>query len=504
MLLQKEETLNTVMPKLKADVVVVGAGVMGSAIARELSKYQVDVILIDRNEDVGGEASLANNASVICGYDFVPGSLDSQMAVAASPMFDKLAKDLDIHFERIGALQVALTEEEMDTLVETHQLALKNGVYDVELISGDEARRMEPNLSEYVLGAMVIPRQAIIDVFGLVVAYTENAADNGVRLMLGTKALEIRKENGVVRSVVTTRGEIETRFVVNAAGLHADALAQTAGICDFENYPRKGEFFVLDKKLPYKPKHIIASVPTALSRGKLLTPSVEGNLLLGPTADNIKDKSDTATSRQGLAEVLADVQKKIPAVSSRDSVTQFTGLRPKRIPDELSIRAVKGVSGYIEANGSSAGVTVSPAAAVYTAELLKRERLALVRKPDFNPIRRSIRKFGGATPGEREALIKEDSRYANIICRCEIVSEAEIVEAISRGASSVDAIKRRLRAGMGRCQGGFCLPRVIEIMARELHVPAEQIRKNEPGSEYLTGPNKQIFGERGNHELLSV
>lgn len=483
--------MKTAKEKMKADVVVVGAGAIGSAIARELSKYQLDVILLERNEDVGGNASKANGGSIICGYDFEPGSMDSILGVAASPMFDQLSKDLDVDFKRIGLIQVAMSEEDMEFLEKAQETAIANGVYDTELITAEEVRRMEPTLSEKIVGGMYVPRQAIIDVFELVIAYAENAKANGVTIMTSTKAQGIHKENGQVCGVLTDLGEIETKFVVNACGLYADELAHSAGIHDFENYPRRGEFYLLDKNLPYSPKHIIAPVPNKLSRGKILTPTIHGNILLGPTADNIQDKSDTATTIDGLAEVLREVREKVPNINPRDSVTQFSGLRPKRTPDEMVIRAVEGVHGYVEANGSSAGVSISPTAAVYVVNLLRKEGLKLVRNPDFNPIRKSIRKFRDASPEEQDEMIREDPRYANIICRCETVSEAEIVEAIHRGAHSVDAIKRRLRAGMGRCQGGFCSPRVIEILARELDVPAEQVRKNELGSEFLVSQNKQ-------------
>jgi len=478
-----------------ADVVVVGAGAIGSAIARELSKYQLDVVLLEKNEDIGGNASKANGGSVICGYDYQPGSLDGLLGVAANPMFDQLTKDLDVDFKRIGLIQVAMNEEDMKFLKDARQNAIANGVFDTELLTKEEVLKMEPTLSSNIVGGLYVPRQAIVDVFELVIAYVENARDNGVKVYTGTKAKGIHKEDGKVQGVYTDQGEIKTKFVVNAGGLFADEFAKTAGISDFENYPRKGEFYLLDKNLPYSPKRIIAPVPNALSRGKLLTPTVHGNILLGPTADNIQDKTDTSTTFEGLEVVLKEVREKVPAINPRDSVTQFSGLRPKRTPDEMVIRTVDGVYGYVEANGTSAGISISPAAAIYVVNVMEKAGLQLVRKQDFNPIRKGIKMFRDATPEEQDELIKKDPRYANIICRCETVSEAEILEAIRRGARSVDAIKRRLRAGMGRCQGGFCSPRVIEILSRELNIPPEEVRKNEPGSEFLIGENKKSVGE---------
>lgn len=478
------------MWKEKVDVVVIGAGAIGSAIARELSKYRLDVVLLEKNEDIGGDASKSNSATIICGYDSPPGTLESKLAVASNPMFDKVCEQLDVEFKRIGAFQLAFREEELAVLEENQQKAIANGVYDTELISGDEARKMEPQLSEEVKGALYIPRESILNVFELLTAYVENAVENGVTLMTSTKALSINQKDKRVISVTTDKGTIQTEFVINAAALYADELAKTVNLCDFQNYPRKGEMFVLDKNLPYAPKYILAPIPTPVTRGKLITPSVDGNLIVGPTAVNLKDKTDKSTTAEGLQSILDDVRRMIPAVNPKDSVTQFAGLRPARNPAGYSIRAFKELYGYIEVNGISQGVSCSLAVSVYVRNLLKEQGLSLVRKADYNPYRKKIVKFSECCREEQERLIQENPKYGNIICRCETISEAEIVEAIHRGARSVDGVKRRVRAGMGRCQGGFCSPRVVEILARELGVPPEQICKNEPGSELLIGKNR--------------
>lgn len=478
------------MQKNKADVVIVGAGAIGSALARELSKYKLDVVLLEKNEDIGGDASKGNSATIVCGYDAPPGTLESKLAVASNPMFDLVCEQLDVDFKRIGTLQVGYTDEDMKILEKNKERAFANGVYDTEVLNAEEVHKMEPALSDEVKGALYVPREGIVNVFDLLVGYVENAVDNGVTLMTSTKALSINRKDGKVFSVETDKGEIETRFVVNAAALYADELAKTVDLCDFRNYPRKGEFFVLDKNLSYAPKHVIAPIPTPVTRGKLLTPSIEGNLLVGPTAENIEDKEDKATTREGLQSILNDVCKMVPQINSKDSVTQFASLRPAREPAGYSIRAFESLYGYIEANGISQGISCSLAAAVYITNLLKEQGLKLEKKQNFNPYRRRIIRFCECTPEVQEKLIEENPKYGNIICRCEKISEAEIVEAIHRGARSMDAVKRRVRAGMGRCQGGFCGPRVVEILARELGCLPEQICKNEPGSELLTAINK--------------
>jgi glycerol-3-phosphate dehydrogenase len=478
------------MQTYQTQVVVIGAGAVGSAITRELSKYNVDVILIEKNEDIGGDASKSNSATIVSGYDSPPGTLESRLSVASNPLFDKAVKELDVPFERIGAIQVGFSESDVEVLRQNRKKAIANGVFDVELLGGDEVRRLDPVLSKEIKAGLFIPREGIINVFELLVAYVENAVANGVRLFTSTRAKEITAENGQVKSVITDDSEIFTEYVINAAAVHGDEIAKTVGLCDFRNYPRKGEFFVLDKNLPYKPNHIIAPIPTPLTRGKLLTPSIDGNLLVGPTAVNLVDKDDHSTSAEGLAEILREVRKMIPEINPRDSVTQFAGLRPARDPAEYSIRAFKSLHGYVEVNGISQGVSCSLATGVYVTELLSDEGLCLIRKDNFNPCRRVITRFAESTRKEQERLVRQNPKYGNIICRCETISEAEILEAISRGARSMDAIKRRLRVGMGRCQGGFCGPRIVDILARQLNLPAESIRKNEPGSELLACKNK--------------
>lgn len=474
----------------QTDVVVVGAGAIGCALARELSKYDVDVMLVEKKEDVGGDASRSNSATIVSGYDCPPGSLESYLSVHSNPMFDKVTKELDVEFKRIGAIQVAFTDEDVEVLKKNKKKAIENGVFDVELISGGKVREMEPSLSKDIKAGLYIPRESIVEVFDLLVAYVENAVDNGVRLLTSTKVERITTENGAVKSVLTDKGEILTKYVVNAAALYCDEIADTVGKKYFRNYPRKGEFYVLDKNLPYATKHMIAPIPTPITRGKLITPSMEGNLLIGPTAVNLEDKEDKSTTKEGLDSIFEDIRKMLPDVNPRDSVTQFAGLRPSRDPAEYSIKAFDDLKGYIEVNGITQGVSCSLAAGVYVTELLEENGLELVRKDNYNPYRKKMKLFRECTKEEQAELVKQDIRYGNVICRCETVTEAEICEAIRRGAHSVDAIKRRLRAGMGRCQGGFCGPRVVEILARELHIDPTEVCKNEKGSEMLVSLNK--------------
>lgn len=479
------------MPK-ETDVVIIGAGAVGSAIARELSKYKVDVILLDKNEDVGGDATKSNSAIIHTGYDAKPGTLESELVVAANPMYDKLTRELDVPFERTGAILVAVTEEEKEALPDIIEKSYKNGVYDIRYLTPEKIKEREPNITDRVKGGVLILREGIIDPFILTIAYAENAYKNGVEVMLSTEVTDIYTENNQVKSVQTTNGEIKTKYVINAAGVRCDEISEMFGLCDFEEYPRRGEFYILDKEVPYQLNHIILPVPTKLTKGKLITPTIHGNLLLGPTAENLEDKTDKSVTEEGLRSIIDDVKKRVPDVTPADSIKQYAGLRPTREPEGYFIETYD-LKGFVGLSGiRSTGLTSSPTVAKYVVNLLKNDGLTLLPDSNFNPNREGITKFRELSWEKREELINQDPRYGHLVCRCEHVTEAEIIQAINRpiGAKSVDAVKRRVRAGMGRCQGGFCKPKVVKILARELGVSETTIRKNEEGTEIISKKNR--------------
>jgi len=398
--------------------------------------------------------------------------------------------------KRVGMIYVAQDADELKQLDGIRKQAIRNGSFNIEQLTAEKVHELEPSVNTSIVGGLLVPNEAIVDVMELMLANVENAMDNGVEVMVSTRVerINVDEKEHCVKSVTTDKGDIECEYVINAAAIYADEIAKTVGLCDYRNYPRTGEFYVLDKKLPYAPSHIIAPLPTPLSRGKLITPTINGNMLIGPSAVNGWDKEDTKTDKPTLDSVLDDCRKMIPAIDPRDSVTQFTGVRPAICPKtDWRVRANEACKGYIEAVGISQGISGSPGVAKYIVEILDDEGLKMVPKDEWNPERKAIKRLARMTDEERDAAIKEDPLYGNVICRCETVSESEIIQAIHRGpgARSVDAIKRRLRAGMGRCQGGFCGPRVIEILARELGVPAEEICKNEKGSEMLACVNRK-------------
>ena len=478
---------------LKTDVVVIGAGAVGCAVARELSKYEIDVIVVEKNEDVGGDASKSNSAIIHTGYDATPGTLESQLVVAANPMYDEIARDLDVPFARIGAILPAITQEQYEKLPAIKEKAFNNHVYDVEFKTGEELLAMEPNLNPEVKGGLYIPRESIIDPFILVQAYAENAHANGVEFLLSTKVTGIKTENGKIKSVETTAGEIETRYVINCAGLYCDEIAEMVGKAEYKVVARKGQFYILDKNTSCQVNHIVLPIPTKVTKGKLMCPTIHGNMLVGPTAEDQESKTDKSTSTEGLNSIAVDVRNLVPGVNLRETITQYSGLRPNRNPEGLHFDMYDDLEGYVNLSGvRSTGLTLSAAMGDYVVQQMMNHGLELTFKKNFVSKRKGIVKFSECSPEEQEALIKENPLYGNIVCRCETVTEAEILDAIHRplGARSMDAVKRRVRAGMGRCQGGFCGPKVIEILARELKCDPTEVNKNNAGSYMVTGATR--------------
>lgn len=477
----------------KMDVVIVGAGAVGCAVARELSKYEISVIVVDQNEDVGGDASKSNSAIIHTGYDASPGTLESQLVVAANPMYDKIAEDLDVPFARIGAVLPAITDEQYEQLPGIQEKAFRNRVYDVEFKTREELLEMEPNLNPEVKGGLYIPRESIIDPFILVQAYAENACANGVEFRLGTQVTGIETEQGKIKRVLTTAGEIETKYVINCAGLHCDDIAAMVGKADYKVVPRKGQFFILDKNTSCKVQHIVLPIPTKVTKGKLMCPTIHGNMLVGPTAEDQESKVDKSTTARGLESITADVRNLVPNVNIRDTITQYSGLRPNRVPEGLHFDMYDDLEGYINLSGvRSTGLTLSAAMGKYVVQQMQYHGAGLIFKNNFVEKRKGIVKFSECSREEQERLIQENPLYGNVICRCETITEAEILQAIHRplGARSMDAVKRRVRAGMGRCQAGFCGPKVLEILARELGCDPTQINKNNPGSYMVTGKTR--------------
>ena len=476
------------MKEKNFDVVVIGGGVTGCAFARELSRYNLNTCVVEREEDVCSGTSKANSAIVHAGHDAVPGSLKAKFNVEGNRMMEDLAEELDFEFKRNGSLVLCFAEEDRPALEELYQKGIKNGVPDLKIITGDEVRAMEPNVSEQVVAALYAPTGGIVCPFGLTIALAENACDNGVEFIFNTEIKEIRKaESGY--ELEADEMLLKASYVVNAAGVYADVLHNMVSEKKLHITPRKGDYCLLDKEAGNHVSHTIFQLPGKLGKGILVTPTIHGNLLTGPTAKDIEDKEATATTAQELAEITQKASVSVNNIPFRLVITSFCGLRAHEDGDDFVIGEADDAPGFFDAAGiESPGLTSAPAIGVYVANLIA-EKAGAGKKENWNGKRKGFIRPEKMTREERAALIKERPEYGTIICRCEGVSEGEIMDAINRtlGAVSLDGIKRRVRQGMGRCQAGFCTPRTMEILARERNMKMEDICKNAPGSNMLTG-----------------
>jgi glycerol-3-phosphate dehydrogenase len=472
------------------DVAVIGAGVVGAAICRDLSRYRIRVALIEKECEVSFGTSKANSGIIHAGFHSAPGTLKARLAVAGNREFDRLADELGFPFERRGEMVVAFTEEEIQLLQSLYRQGVQNGVNYMELIGRERALEMEPNLSPDLLGALYAPTAGIIGPYDYCFALVENSIQNGVDLLLGERVVWIGKAGWRGLQIETESGsKLSAHFVVNAAGLHADEVASYVGITDFKILPRKGEEYLLDRRVGGLIKRVVFPVPTAVSKGMLVIPTVDGPVMVGPTADDIDNKMDFSTTREGLKRVFEHAQKMVPAIRSTDVITSFVGIRPVATGGDFIIGETK-VPGFINVAGiQSPGLTASPAIATLVRETLLKQGLKLEVDPSFNPRRKPFVKIRRSVEqGDFDAvrrIVERDNKYSRIVCRCENVTEAEVIEAIRRGHVTLDGIKYATRAGMGRCQGGFCTYRVMKIINRETGIPFERITKKGPGSEIV-------------------
>lgn len=473
------------------DVIVIGAGVSGSATARELSRYDLKVGVLEKEEDVCCGTSKANSGIVHAGFDARPGSLMAKMNVRGNQMMEQLAEDLDIPFERNGSLVLCFAKDEMERLKKLKKQGEENGVKRLQILSGEEVRRMEPDLSKEVYAALYAPTGGIVCPFELNLALAENACQNGAEFYFDTAVEQIEKTEGGYR-IHAGEKTYETRCVVNAAGVYADVFHNMVSEKKIRITPRKGEYYLLDKKAGTTVYHTIFQIPGAYGKGVLVTPTTHGNLLVGPTAVDIEEKEGTNTTKTGLDEVAQKAMRSVPNLPLRQVITSFAGLRAHEDGHEFIIREVEDAEGFFDCAGiESPGLTSAPAIGEMVAQILK-EKMNLEEKEDFIATRKGVLDPNTLSKEERMELIKEKPEYGNIICRCEMVTEGEIMDAINRplGAKSLDGVKRRTRAGMGRCQAGFCSPRTMEILARERHVSMFEITKSGGDSKIVTGTNK--------------
>lgn len=471
------------------DVAVVGAGVIGSLIARELSRYNIKIALVEKHNDMAMGTSKANSAIVHAGFDAKPGTLKAKFNVEGTAMMPELCKILSVPFKPIGSLVVAFSEEEKATLNELLERGKANGVPGLEIYDAEKLRKKEPSISAEAVAALMAPSAGIVCPYELTVAATENAVVNGVDFI---RNFEVKKIDfdGEEFTVCGDNNMIKTKYIINAAGVFCDEIAALIGDTSFHTTPRKGEYMLCDKSVGSLAKHTIFQCPSKMGKGILVTPTVDGNLLIGPSALDIEDKEDVSTTSAALSSILQTAKKSVPCLTSREVITSFAGLRAHCDRDDFIIEQSKKNSRFINVAGiESPGLSSAPAIAVYVKNMVV-GAISCEEKPNFNPIRKEPVRFRHMSNEERKALIKENPAYGRIICRCETITEGEILDAIHApaGARDVDGVKRRTRAGMGRCQGGFCGSKVVELLARELGVEINEITK--------FGGNSKILYER--------
>lgn len=470
------------------DVIVIGAGVTGCAIARELSRYEWKVTVLERASDVCEGTSKANSGIVHAGFDARPGTLKAKLNTEGNAMMEALSEELDFPFRRNGSLVLCLEEKDRGKLQKLYEQGVANGVKELRILEREELKRLEPNVSGNAVAALYAPTGGIVCPFGLTIALAENAAVNGVEFQLNTEVQSVERTADGYR-VTTGRGVLESRAVINAAGVYADRFHNMVSGEKLHIIPRKGEYCLMDKTAGNFVNHTIFQLPTVYGKGVLVTPTVHGNLLVGPTADDVEDTEALNTTAEGMEAVLTRGALSVNGLPVKQIITSFAGLRAHEEKGDFVIGQAADAPGFFDAAGiESPGLTCAPAIGVLLAEQLQ-TYLPAEKKKSFIAGRKGIPSMALASDGERQRLIQENPLYANVICRCELVTEGEIVDAIRRplGAVTLDGVKRRTRAGMGRCQAGFCSPSVVEILARELGRDAGEICKNEPGSGLLTG-----------------
>lgn len=464
------------------DVVIIGAGVIGCSVARELSRYKLKVVVVDKNNDIGEGTSKANSGIVHAGFDAKAGSRKAKLNLEGNQMMEGLAKELDIPFRRNGSIVLCFSAEEREQLEKLYQNGILNKVPALQILNKEEVKNMEPNISEEVVAALYAPTGGIICPFTLTLALAENAASNGVEFLLEhevSKIEKIPKDNTFIYHIETNSESLESKVVINAAGVYADVFHNMVSKNKIHITARKGEYCLLDKVASKIVDKTIFQMPSAMGKGVLVTPTVHGNLLIGPTALDIQNKDMNNTTAAALEEVIQKARHSIKQLPTSKIITSFSGLRAHEQGNDFILGEVEDSPGFIDAAGiDSPGLTCAPAIGKYISDIILR-LIPADRKENFIGTRIGIHSVLELSEEERNSRIKTNPAYANVICRCETITEGEILEAIHRplGAKTMDGIKRRTRAGMGRCQSGFCTPKIMKILARELKVDITEITK---------------------------
>ncbi len=474
------------------DIAIVGAGVVGAMVAREMMRYGMSVCILERDYDVSMGSTRANSAIVHAGFDAKEGSLKARLNVRGSEMMEHVAEELGVKYNRCGSLVVGFTAEDRATLEELRVRGEKNGVDGLRVLERDELVKIEGGVGDDVICALYAPTGAIICPYELTVAAIGNAMDNGAALMTEFCVEKIETVDGGYELYSGERS-VSARYVINCAGVYADEVARMVGDDSFKITPRRGEYMLLDRECGGVVSHTIFRCPSKMGKGVLVTPTVDGNLLLGPTAEDIEDKEDTSTTAQGLAKVRALASAQVSGIDFSKVITSFTGLRATGSTGDFIINSPR--AGFINCAGiESPGLSSAPAIAEYVVDMLREMGEALAVREDFNSRREPMHLFHEMNIDEKRKYVAEHPEYGHIICRCELVTEGEILAAIRANPKprDVDGVKRRTRATMGRCQGGFCTPYIIDLISRELGLDYADVKKSGGNSYINLGKTKEV------------
>lgn len=478
------------MIKMRYDVAIIGAGVAGAMLARELSRYALSVCLLEKENDVAMGASKANSGIIHGGFDPVPGTLKAKLNAQGVPLLYEAARELNVHFQNNGSMVCAFGAEEEPAIEALLRRGEANGITGMQVLTGDEARALEPNLSPAITKVLHIPSSGIICPYELTIAAVGNAMDNGAALVRNFEVCSITKEEDGFTVAAADGHTVTAAYVVNCAGGYSDRIARLIGDDFFTIIPRAGEYMLLDKSEGSRVTRTIFQVPTKAGKGILVTPTVDGNLLTGPTAARVATPESTGITAEGIATIMRLAAKSVPSVDFRQVITSFSGVRSSAHGDDFIIQASEKEPCFIHVAAiDSPGLTACVAIARYAVGILREQGLPLTPRADWDGTRENTRSFREMTDAEKDRFIREHPDYGRIICRCEQVSEGEIRDAIRRNpkACDIDAVKRRTRSGMGRCQGGFCAPYVMRLIAQEHGIRMEDVTKCGPGSEPLIG-----------------
>ena len=473
------------------DVIVIGAGVMGAAVSRELSKYKLNIMVLDKENDVSNGTSKANSAIVHAGYDAKEGTLMAKYNVLGAGMYESLCKEIGAPYKNVGSYVLAFSEEERKHIEKLYQRGLTNGVPQMEILEKDEILRREPNINKNVVAALYAGSAGIVGPWEFTIKLLENAALNGTEVLVDAEVSNIEKLQDGYKVILKDGRSFETKVVINAAGVYADKINDMVSKNHFDIHPRIGEYYVLDKVQGKLTNSVLFQCPTIMGKGILVTKTVHGNIMVGPTAEDVESRDYVGTTAHGLDDIRRQAEKTISGINYRDSIRNFTGIRAESSTGDFIIGEVSDAPNFFNIAGTkSPGLSSAPAIGVDVAKMVV-EKLGAVKKEDFKQNRPQIH-FIELSPEEKAEVIKKDPRYGRIICRCESITEGEIVDVIHRmvGARTVDGVKKRCRPGTGRCQGGFCGPRVQEILARELGKKLNEIVLDKKGAYILTTETK--------------